>query len=90
MRNHFSTNLGLHFYTFIPPMIDHLSYKTPFCGPVVLNHRFYCIPNCFGTFPIDNIMFIDIWLRNTKLNRFNSPTDIKLLKLILFVHVHNL
>ncbi len=28
MRDHFSGNLGLHFYTFIPPMKDHLSYKT--------------------------------------------------------------
>ncbi len=29
-RDHFSGNLGLHFYTFIPPMKNHLSYKTTF------------------------------------------------------------
>ncbi len=34
MRDHFNNNMALHFYTFIPPMKDHLSYKTTFCGPV--------------------------------------------------------
>ena len=34
MRDHFSRNVVIHFYTFIPPMKDHLSYKTTFCGPM--------------------------------------------------------
>ncbi len=34
MRDHFSRNLDLHFYTFIPLRKDHLSYKTTFCGPM--------------------------------------------------------
>ncbi len=27
-------NWRLHFYTYIPPMKDHHSYKTTFCGPM--------------------------------------------------------
>ncbi len=34
MRDHFSWNLDLHFYTFIPLMKDHLLYKTTFGGPM--------------------------------------------------------
>ncbi len=26
--------MALHFYTFVPPMRDHQSYKTTLCGPV--------------------------------------------------------
>ncbi len=32
MRNHFCSNMALHFYTFIPLMKDQASYKTTFCG----------------------------------------------------------
>ncbi len=28
MRDHFSRNLGLYFYSFLPPMKNHLSYKS--------------------------------------------------------------
>ncbi len=28
------SDMALHFYTFLPLMKDHLSYKTTFCGPV--------------------------------------------------------
>ncbi len=31
---YYSRNLGLHIYTFIPMMKDHLSYKTTLCGPM--------------------------------------------------------
>ncbi len=34
MRDHFSSNMAVHFYTFVPVMKDHLSYKTTFCGLV--------------------------------------------------------
>ncbi len=49
MKDHFSVNLGLHVYTFIPMMKDHLSYKTTFCGPMgVLKSQvslYYIKPN---------------------------------------------
>ncbi len=39
MKDHFSMNLGLYFYTFIPL----ISYKTILVAPMrVLNHRFHC------------------------------------------------
>ncbi len=34
MRDHFSSNMALSFYTFVPLMKDHLSYKTNLCDPV--------------------------------------------------------
>ncbi len=34
MREHFSWNLGVHDYTFIPQMKDYLSCKTSCCGPM--------------------------------------------------------
>ncbi len=34
MRDHFCSNISLHFHAFLPPIIDHVSYKTTFCGPV--------------------------------------------------------
>ncbi len=46
IRDHFSGNLDLHFYTLIHLMKDHLSYKTTFVVPwVVINHRFHCYSN---------------------------------------------
>ncbi len=43
-RAPFSSNIALHFYTFIPLSKDHLSYKTTlgFCE-VVSFHKFHCI-----------------------------------------------
>ncbi len=34
MRDNFCSNMALHFYIFVPLMIDHLSYKTTFYGPM--------------------------------------------------------
>ncbi len=34
MRYHFYSNMALYFYTFVPPMKDHLSYETTLCGSV--------------------------------------------------------
>ncbi len=34
IRDYFCSNLALHFYTFVPLIKDHLSYKTTFCGPM--------------------------------------------------------
>ncbi len=31
-RDHVCCHMSLHFYTFVPLMKDHLSYKTTFCG----------------------------------------------------------
>ncbi len=33
-RDHFSSNMAPHFYTFVPPMKGHLSYKTTFSDPM--------------------------------------------------------
>ncbi len=42
-RDHISSNMALHFYTFVPQMKDHLSYKTTFCGPLEWSHHtFHC------------------------------------------------
>ncbi len=49
MKDHFCGNLGLHFYTFIPPMKDHLSYKTILGGSMgglksqVSLYKFLCV-----------------------------------------------
>ncbi len=39
MKDHCCTNVTQHFYTFMPPMKYHLSYKTTFCSP---HHKFHC------------------------------------------------
>ncbi len=44
LKRNFSNNMALHFYTLVPPMKDHLSYKTTFCGHVGWSYRrFHCI-----------------------------------------------
>ncbi len=33
-RYHFCNKMAIYFYTFVPQMKDHLSYKTIFCSPM--------------------------------------------------------
>ncbi len=34
MRDHYCSNIALHFYTFVPAMKEHLSHQTTLCGPM--------------------------------------------------------
>ncbi len=45
IKTNLDRNMALHFYTLVPAMRNHLSFKTIFCGPVrvVLLQRFHCI-----------------------------------------------
>ncbi len=56
MRDHYSSNLALHFYTFVPVMKDDLFYKTTFCG-VISYHKFHCTPILHMEFYMCKILY---------------------------------
>ncbi len=44
MKDHYCSNMALHFYTFVLLKKDHMSYKTTFCSDGAVFHcRCYCI-----------------------------------------------